>query len=220
MNVMAFGRLAATAFVGRTIVSYGRRAYASSSLFLRRPTTVVPHLDTENWNAHNVMVHDPTYSDTVVDPDDAAARRRHWPAVTDAQFHQLVTQDFGARTADHVCDDFRSISAYAAAGDRYRLVDPVFGPFRERLMAVLPDITDQQLIDVFELIPVWNERDVKDPVFRELWSAFDKECVHRYKRWSLNKILLFMDHWYVMRLSRFSDFVWLGVRKMARKPSR
>lgn len=207
--VIAVGRAFATSGCGggSTAVVTARR-YASV-----RPTGAV-RLDTENVSAHRAMTNDPMYGETVVNPD----VWRDWPVVTDKQFGDLMARDFGARTAEEVCDDFRKISVYAAG--RFCLTDAAFDRLRKRLIAILPDVTDQQLASVFEVMPLWNAMNFKDPVFRELWSAFDAQCIDRYKSWSLNKLLLFMDHWYVMRLSRFSNFVWLSVRKLARKPSR
>jgi len=212
--------LSRLAFVGRAFAkNYGRRnalfqvwpVFASSSSALRT------HMNVENHNAHNVMVNDPGYYATVVNP---AARAVNWPtAITDQQFHALIGQDFSVRTANEMFNDFTAISSYAA-GRNCRLADTVYGGLRDRLVAVLPQMTDQQLLSVFTLIPLWDTKDAKDPAYHRLWSEFDRQCIERHKRWTLNKLLLFMDHWYLMRLSRLSNFVWIGVRKLARKPSR
>lgn len=174
------------------------------------------YLDTENYNAHNVMIQDGAYSETIVDPD----VRRGWFVVTDQEFHELVRQQESLeKTADEVLDDFRKMSMYIT-GKNFDLTDTMFEELRNRLIAVIPQATDCQLMSTMKLIPLWNIKNAKDPIFYKLWSAFDKECIDRHKKWSLNKLLLFMDHWYLMRLSRLSNFVWIGVRKLARKPSR
>lgn len=173
-------------------------------------------MDNENWNAHDTMVNDPMYRETVVDPYTVRCSR----SVTDKEFHQLIGQDFATRTAGETCDDFRSASVYAAGRDHFFLTDNQFDGLRDRLIAVLPDVSDQQLMSVLETLPLWNLTQGKDPVYFALWSAIDKQCVDRSRQWSLNKTLLFMDHWYMSKLSRLSNFVWIGVRKLARRPSR
>jgi len=163
------------------------------------------------------MVSDPGYRATVVNPSASAV---DWPTVITAQqFHELISQDFSVKTADEVCKDFTAISSYAR-GRQYQLADAVYDGLRDRLVAVLTHITDEQLLSIFALIPLWDTKDAKDPTYHQLWSEFDRQCIDRHRRWTLNKLLLFMDHWYLMKLSRLSNFVWMGVRKLARKPSR
>ncbi|XP_022161768.1 FAST kinase domain-containing protein 5, mitochondrial isoform X2 [Myzus persicae] len=212
--------LSRLAFVGRSFANdIGRRnafaqfwpAFASSSSALRT------HVNVENHNAHSAMVNDPGYRATVVNP---ASRAINWPtAITAQQFHALISQDFSVRTADEVCNDFTAISSYAM-GKNYRLTDAEYDGVRDRLVTTLSQMTDLQLLSVFSLIPLWDTKDAKDPAYHRLWSEFDRQCIDRHRRWTLNKLLLFMDHWYLMRLSRLSNFVWIGVRKLARKPSR
>jgi len=186
-------------------------------VFTSSSSALCTHVNVENHNAHNVMVNDPGYRSTVVNP---AAHAVNWPtAITAQQFHALISQDFSIRTADEVFNDFTSISSYAR-GREYRLADTVYDGLRDRLVAVLTQMTDQQLLSIFALIPLWDTKDAKDPAYHRLWSEFDRQCIDRHRRWTLNKLLLFMDHWYLMRLSRLSNFVWIGVRKLARKPSR
>lgn len=211
------GRLATT--VGQTFargrnalttvgsVRVARSAYAS--------TVVRTHLNNENSSMHNTMSNDLTYELTVVNRD----ARENWPAVTEKQFHELIVRDFHARTAAEVCDDFLRITVYSS-GKNFSLADTMFDGLRNGLIAVLPTVTDDQLMSILGLIPLWNVKYAKEPVFFKLWSEFDKQCIERYKKWSINKLLLFMDYWYTMKLSRLSNFVWLGVRKLARKPSR
>lgn len=197
-------------------------AAAGPARALLRPSSEKPppmaaalFLDNENYNAHSVMMNDPAYGETVVNTDAPEQR----PVVTDQQFHALITQDFGSRTADGTCDDFLKISAYAM-GREFDLTDAAFDALRAGLTAALPRFTDHQLMSALRAIPLWGVQNGKDPVYYQLWSELDKQCVQRYAKWSLNKMLLFMDCWYLMRLSKMSNFVWLGVRKLARKPSR
>lgn len=172
-------------------------------------------LDHENKNAHSLMANDPAYNDTIVNTN----IQEEWPIISDKQFHALITQDFSLKTPNEICDDFQKISVYTM-GKEINIVDDVFDGFRKKLIAILPDVTDHQLMCILKLIPLWKIKNAKDPVFHQLWSQFDKQCIERYKKWSLNKILLFMDCWFLMKLSRLSNFVWLGVRKLVYKPSR
>lgn len=161
------------------------------------------------------MVNDPMYFDTVINP----YNQNDWPSVSDKQFHTLITQEFHRKTTNEIYDDFYNISAYIIGKD-FNIVDTMFDGLRNQLIANASQFSDEQLMSILKLISLWNIKNLKDPNFYSFWSTFDKQCVVRYKNWSLNKILLFMDHWYVMKLSRLSNFVWLGLRKLARKPSR
>jgi hypothetical protein len=161
------------------------------------------------------MVQDAAYSQTVIDPDN----QQDWIVVNDKEFHLLVTQESKEKSVYEVCDDFLKVSMYAMGRD-FDLTDPMFDVLRNQLVAMLPQVTDYQLMSIMRMIPLWNMKNAKDPVFYKLWSALDKQCIERYKKWSLDKLLLCMDHWYIMRLSRMSNFVWLGVKKLSRKPSR
>lgn len=211
------GRLVTT--VGQT-VARGRNALTTARpvrvLWSMRASTVFrTYLDNENFNMHNTMTNDPTYELTVVNLD----IREDWPVVTDKQFHDLISQDFHTKTAIEVYDDFLKISVYAS-GKNFDLTDTMFEGLRNQLITVLPSLSDHQLMSIFRMIPLWNVKNAKDPIFFKLWSEFDKQCIERYKKWSINKLLLFMDYWYIMKLSRMCNFVWLGIRKIARKPSR
>lgn len=156
---------------------------------------------------------DSTYRETTVEVRD------DWPAVTDERFAALVAQDWSVATVDAACDGFLSVTAYAPPKG-YQLQDTVFDGLRERLTAVLPDMTDEQLMDTLQMIARWKVANPNDPVYFKFWSQFDKQCLARYKNWSLNKLLLYMDLWYVTDLIKLSDFVWFGMKKLVRKPSR
>uniref|UniRef100_A0A2S2NGA7 Uncharacterized protein n=1 Tax=Schizaphis graminum TaxID=13262 RepID=A0A2S2NGA7_SCHGA len=211
--------LSRLAFVGRAFANNcGRRnAFAQIWPKFSSSSTLSSHVNYENNNAHSVMVKDPGYQATVVNPNASAV---NWPtAITAQQYHALISQDFSVKTADEVLKAFTAISSYAAGKD-YLLADTMYDGLRDRLIGVLPQMTDQQLLSIFTLIPLWDTKDAKNPVYYRLWSEFDQQCIERHRRWTLNKLLLFMDHWYLMRLSRLSNFVWMGVRKLARKPSR
>ncbi|VVC42712.1 Hypothetical protein CINCED_3A008452 [Cinara cedri] len=172
-------------------------------------------IDNENSNAHNTMVNDPAYSRTVVSRDN----RIDLPTVTEAQFRDLIAENFRPSTAEKTCDDFQKVTAYAISSG-FALVDATLDTLREQLVAVLPTMTDDQLIAVFKLISLWNTKDVNDPKYKKLWSLFDEQCIERHQNWSVDKLLLVMDHWYIMNLLRFSEFVMVGVSKLASKPFR
>lgn len=213
--------LSCLTIVGRT---FAKRyiAVVPSTVRVIRPTCfysssppALRFMDNENTNAHDIMVNDPSYNETVVNP----CVRDNWLTVTDQQFHTLITQDFRSKSVNEMCDDFQKISLYVSGKD-FDIVHSMFDGLRNQLIAVAPQMTDEQMLVIFEMISLWNLRKAKDPVFYQLWSVFDKQCVERYGKWSLNKVLLYMDHWYLMRLSKLSNFVWLGIRKLGRKPSR
>lgn len=188
------------------------RPVFASSLF-DRPLTVF--MDSENWNAHCSLVNDPTYSKTVISHDD----RRDLPTVTEDHFRNLIAKDFRSRTVENVCDDFLKVTAYATSSD-FALVDVMFDGLRERLTTVLPIMTDSQLMTVLKLVSLWNTKDVNDPKFKSFWLQLDAQCIERHQNWSTDKLLLFMDHWYIMNLSRFSNFILSGVNKLASTPYR
>lgn len=173
------------------------------------------YLDTENHNAHNTMVNDPMYSETIVDPN----IHENQPIITDREFHGLITQGSRLKSPNEVCNDFIKISVYIKGKD-YHFMNAMFDSIRKQLIAELSKMTDDQLMTVLKHIPLWNVHNSKDPVYYAFWSEIDKECVMRCKKWSLNKLLLFMDYWYMMKLSKLSNFMWIGVRKLGRKPSR
>ncbi|VVC42713.1 RAP domain [Cinara cedri] len=183
---------------------------ANSSLSISRPT---PFLQQDGLLRRNIIANDPNYRETTIEV------RIDWPVVTDERFAALSSQDWSAATVDEVCDNFLLITSYSAPRG-LQLQDTVFDELRNRLVTILPDMTDQQLMDMLQLIARWNVKNPYDPIYRKFWSLFDKQCIARYKNWSLNKLLLYMDHWYAMGLIKLSDFVWLSVRKLARKPSR
>ncbi|XP_025194261.1 FAST kinase domain-containing protein 5, mitochondrial [Melanaphis sacchari] len=206
-------------FVGRAFANnhLRRNTFAQIWPAFTSSSALYSHVNSENHNAHNILVKDPGYRATVVNPDALAI---NWPtAITAQQFHTLINQDFSVRTSDEMYKDFTAISLYIVGKDCL-LTDTVYDGLRDRLICVLPQMTDEQLLSILALIPLWNTKDAKNPVYYRLWSEFDRQCIERHRRWTLNKLLLFMDHWYLMRLSRLSNFVWMGVRKLARKPSR
>lgn len=163
------------------------------------------------------MLNDDAYGRTVVDRDDF--RGVDWPVVTDEQFRRLLADDVRSKPVCRVCDDFRTVTAYAT-DNGLPFADAAFDGFRERLADVAPAMTDDQLIAVFKLVSLWNVQDANNPKYKELWSAFDALCIRRYRYWNTDKLLLCMDHWYTMNLSMYSKFVMLGVKTLAGRPSR
>lgn len=172
----------------------------------------------ENSNAHSTMVMDPDYSGTVVNRGILG----DWPSVTEAQYRELIERvDCRSKTAEEVCDDFRAVTAYAkTAGSGFAVLDTALYGLRERLAATLPTMTDGHLMTVLRLISLWDADGLSRLEYMRLWSLLDAQCIARSANWSTDKLLLYMDHWYIMNLSRLSKFVQLSVNKLAREPFR
>lgn len=209
----ALSRLAALRHAFPKTVSTVVRRTAGYSLSSGRPAVASLQQDFFQPSRRDCIGSSPAYRETTVEV------RVDWPAVTDERFAALASHDWSEATVDEACDGFLSTTVYAAPRG-YQLQDTVFAGLRDRLAAVLPNMTDEQLMDALQLIARWDTKNPKDPVYCEFWSLFDKQCTARYKNWSLNKLLLYMDHWYSMDLIKLSNFVWFSVRKLARKPSR
>ncbi|XP_050533494.1 uncharacterized protein LOC126901202 [Daktulosphaira vitifoliae] len=210
--------------IGRISFSYYRTALPKICLINVRPlcmpssfheSFIKYSVGRENANAHNTMVNDPMYSDTIVNPYDC----KDWPSVTDEEFNKLITQNYQSKSVDEICEDFFKISIFVS-GKQFSFLDQLFDPIREQLISVASQLSDDQLLKCLKLLSLWNVKIAKDPVYFKFWSALDKQCIERFRKWSLNKTLLYMDHWYMARMARMSNFVWMAVRKLARKPSR
>lgn len=77
---------------------------------------------------------------------------------------------------------------------------------------------DEQLIHsihLLSLLPVTLSPFTRN--YLELWNSLDDNCLKRIDNWSIDQILLISDCWYLLNLTKSSNFVWQGLRKISRK---
>ncbi|XP_067002215.2 FAST kinase domain-containing protein 5, mitochondrial [Anabrus simplex] len=169
--------------------------------------------ESENTYAHKVLEEIPKYSETLMDP------KLGIEPIDDKEFRRLTSVEWNDESAESVCKAFESISYYCSHKS-YSLSDAIFTNICHSLTLNCKDMTDCELIRTLACLSKWPQTDFFNSVnFSTLWSTLDKECVQRYKQWDRNKLLLVADHWYMLHLSRFCEYMWFSNWKLGRKPS-
>ncbi len=99
--------------------------------------------------------------------------------------------------------------------------DPKFLQFCELIRSRVSDFTDDQLLDLLKILTLWPKdyRKVSSEFF-SICKTVDDETVKRMKQYGRDRLLLTMDHFYRLRVVRYSNFVWENLKRVCRNPDK
>lgn len=88
-----------------------------------------------------------------------------------------------------------------------------------RLISRVNELSDEQLLNSLKILTLWPNKS-EDQRFFDLCKAVDLEALERSYVWGYNTVLLVMDHFYRLRVLRYSEFVWQNMRRLLRNPGK
>ncbi|XP_046488900.1 FAST kinase domain-containing protein 5, mitochondrial [Neodiprion pinetum] len=169
----------------------------------------------EDQYAHSVMEAREAYAENLVQPLPGCTEE-----IAEDEIENYLNKSWKALPIEEIIYAFKRITYYAKKNDEC-IIDEKYSKFIKYLIANCEKFTDSELSDVLRFIALWPPKYTKkDKCFKSFYKALDKECIRRAPNWSYNELLYFCDHWYFLRLLKYTDFSWYIMGKTISKPSK
>lgn len=166
-------------------------------------------VDRENSHAHEVLVSSQKYNiftELSTSP---------FPETHENELLSLLKPS--EVTPSSVIKDFQFIASYCNNTETC-ISEDRFDMFVDNFTSNCHRLTESQVIEALELLTLLPAtKSVRSKNFVELWSALDKACVENADNWDINQQLKVADAWYALNLAKFSEFVWLIMKKAGRR---
>lgn len=129
---------------------------------------------------------------------------------SDPNLKNLSTKDF--------LNVFKIASVDAATKTLKPISDVMFNNLSDALVSKVHEFSDEDLISALLYLSLWPMTEsTRSNNFNKIWKALDDRCCERKKDWSFNKILYFIDLWYLLKLTRASNFVFYSILILHKK---
>lgn len=167
-------------------------------------------MEHENVYAYNVMKNN-GYNIVSID----AAKESS--TLSKEQFDKLLSQDWSNEQSEVLFRLFPKFGAYATAHNMC-ISNKMFDAYIDHLTDSLAGASDGQLVSVFYSLYQWPETEsVRTRNFIEVWAALDETCFQRLHKWSFDELLTFLSLFYMLNVSKGSDYFRKSLDKLAAK---
>lgn len=148
----------------------------------------------------------------------------NFPAVTknnlifnEEIFDKVLQEDWSKKTFLQLIETFSVLGSFSSENNLC-ISNKRFDSFIDTLTDSLSQASDEELRLVFHYLLKWPETEsIRTRNFIEVWVALDDECLNRMKRWSFDHMLSFVALFYMLNVTRVSDFSLKCLQKMASK---
>lgn len=140
--------------------------------------------------------------------------------ITSEEINDYLTKTWSLLPIPEIVEAFKRISYFASKNEEC-IADPKYTRIVKYLVANTRQLTDLEIAGILKGLALWPLLHTrKDDNFKTLFATLDKECVRRASRWTVDELLLISDHWYKVRMARYSSFCSWVVTKLASKANR
>ncbi|CAH0628917.1 unnamed protein product [Chrysodeixis includens] len=137
--------------------------------------------------------------------------------LNEKQFQEILQSDWPKKSHLEVFEVFPKLGAYCS-GHNLCISNTMFDDYIDCLTDHIQQATDKQLKDLFYALNKWPEtRSIRTRNIIEVWVALDDECIKRMKEWSNSELLSYVALFYMLNVSRNSDFTTKCLNKLASK---
>ncbi|GFU15704.1 gamma-glutamylaminecyclotransferase [Nephila pilipes] len=147
----------------------------------------------ENEHAHNVMSNISSYTNSIV---------RNTVTLHNGPLGTNSTEISSLQELNK----FAEVTHQALLHD-LSLEEEQFTEVIRCLVQKLPNVSDEQLIQILHFLCLWKPSPKSFSAnFKLIWNTLDNECVLRFKNWDGDRKLLVSDYWFCLRLNRISQY--------------
>lgn len=133
------------------------------------------------------------------------------------QFDKLITEDWTKKPPVLMFEALSTLGVYACENNLC-ISDKIFDAYIDNLTDNLKAASDKELESLFYALAIWPETvSIRTRNFIEVWAALDDECVNRLKNWSFDQMLVFESLFFMLNVTRVSDFSKKCLNKLASK---
>ncbi|XP_026765134.3 uncharacterized protein LOC113523378 [Galleria mellonella] len=183
------------------------------SFHLNTSLRIKMFLEFENKYAYAIMENKGYSMSLTKDKDNI----KQYIPITDEEFTELMQENWVHKTPDQIFDYFSKLGVYCY-NNGLCISNKMFDTFIDHLTDNIKLATDKQLMSLFYALCKWPETEsIRTRNYIEIWAALDDECLHRMKEWKIDQLLSFISLFYMLNVTKVSDFSLKSLRKLASK---
>lgn len=131
--------------------------------------------------------------------------------------NELLQENWSNKTPSQIFKAYTKLSTYCSEINLC-ISNNMFDNFIDDLTDIINKATDTELVSVFYALNQWPETEsIRTRNLIEVWAALDDACLERVNRWTPDETLSFIALFYMLNVSKVSDFCRKGLIKLAAK---
>lgn len=132
-------------------------------------------------------------------------------------FKEALQVDWSKKSHSEILEIFPKFAFYCSE-HKICITNTIFDTYIDHLTDCLNKATDKELESVFYALKKWPETEsIRTRNYIEVWAALDDECLNRIRSWTHDKLLSFVALFYMINVSRHSEFFVKSLQKLASK---
>ncbi|KOB73408.1 FAST kinase domain-containing protein 5 [Operophtera brumata] len=131
--------------------------------------------------------------------------------------HKLLEENWSNKQPSQIFEAYTKLSVYCSENNLC-ISNTMFDNFIDDLTDVINKATDTELVSIFYALNMWPETEsIRTRNLIEVWAALDEACLERVNKWSPDETLSYIALFYMLNVSKVSDFCRKGLIKLAAK---
>lgn len=133
------------------------------------------------------------------------------------RFDHLIEQDWAKKSPQEMFNVFSMLGAFCSEHGLC-ISNKMFDSYIDNLTDNIKHASDEELKLLFHSLVKWPETaSIRTRNYIEVWAALDDECLKRHKSWSVDELLSFLALFYLLNVSRVSEYSMKGVQRITNK---
>ncbi|CAG9791947.1 unnamed protein product [Diatraea saccharalis] len=133
------------------------------------------------------------------------------------EFSMILKENWTRKSPSEIFKVFSLLGMYSSQNDMC-ISNNIFDSFVDHLTDNIKFASDAELQALFYSLLKWPETEsIRTRNYIEVWAALDDECLNRFKQWSIDENLSFLALFYMLNVSRVSDFSQKALQRIASK---
>lgn len=137
--------------------------------------------------------------------------------LTKNSLQEILEEKWSKRQPSEIFEAYTKISSYSLENN-ICISNTMFDNFIDDLTDNISKASDSELVWIFYALNMWPEtKSIRTRNLIEVWAALDDACLERVNKWSPSETLTFIALFYMLNVSKVSDFCRKGLIKLAAK---
>ncbi|RVE43951.1 hypothetical protein evm_011383 [Chilo suppressalis] len=138
-------------------------------------------------------------------------------SLSSENFNKILNDNWNNKSPSEIYHAFSLLGIYSSK-NAMCISNEIFDSFIDNLTDNISFATDEELKTLFYSLLKWPETaSVRTRNYIEVWVALDDECLNRLKRWTLDEMLQFLGLFYMLNVTKASDFSLKALQKLTSK---
>ncbi|CAH2091926.1 unnamed protein product [Euphydryas editha] len=168
------------------------------------------YMENENKYAYNIMQNNGYQIGFNVD-------KKKSQSLTKEQFLNILERNWLKETPQEIFKLFSSVGEYCGENN-ICISSEQFDHYIDALTDCIQFATDEELISIFYALAKWPETEsIRTRNYIEVWASLDDECLKRINNWSFDEMFTFISLFYMLNVTRVSDFTHKCLLKITGK---